>query len=524
MSISINRPLRRALNPLWLSKNLHRLPEIISNYLKQQAKANIPPTVNQIITATTIVNLPNTKRPQIPGIELGGFMSFPNLKILTIGEVPDLSIYCHHLRFEDDEWKVFKKQTHHNLGIDVVLIDPDTKLSQQDTMIVAELENQGTKTFMYKIDTSFAVDLQKFNPIDISNDQCLADVGTIQKLSNPNTKQEILKYSTIICSSSEFNDEQTHAQTVLNILSCGVLVATDKTPTLIKLLPDDFEFVENPLEYSLKQMSQMEYKRLSVFLRRHVHRNYSPSKIVFEIANILNLPEAKSNHNQKISILLPTKRPLQIDMALKNVASQNYKNKELILILHGDGFDVEDIKEKCAQFDFETKIIRCPTDSLFGDNLNQGVDLSSGFYLSKMDDDDWYGPNHLDDLMAAFEYSRATIVGKWANYIHIATKDIVIKNMYDKQETYVGHLPGGTFLINTELIKKVRFGHIKNQIDTELIQRLKQRGGIVYSTHSFNYIRVRHTEGHTYERDDTEYLKSSESKWFKGLVKQDYFI
>lgn len=161
---------------------------------------------------------------------------------------------------------------------------------------------------------------------------------------------------------------------------------------------------------------------------------------------------------------------------------------------------------------------------MFGDNLNSALDSASGFYVTKMDDDDYYGPNHLNDLLAAYEFSRATVVGKWTNVTYLEDKDLVVTFSGGREEKYVQHLPGATLFTITDLLRRVRFGHVNRAIDSELYRRLEAKGGIFYSTHSLNFIRVRHDNGHTYDTSIEDFIAHSYTKPIKRLEKELYFV
>ena len=81
-----------------------------------------------------------------------------------------------------------------------------------------------------------------------------------------------------------------------------------------------------------------------------------------------------------------------------------------MLGLHGDGFTGVD---RClADLSMPATVVRVDSAQPLGAALNSAVAASGGTLLTKMDDDDAYGCEHLWDLVLAHEYSQAHLVEK----------------------------------------------------------------------------------------------------------------
>jgi hypothetical protein len=184
--------------------------------------------------------------------------------------------------------------------------------------------------------------------------------------------------------------------------------------------------------------------------------------------------------------------------------------------LHGEEFDgIADERVTDEVRVGNCTILREPDSTLFGDCLNSALDKVDTPYVTKFDDDDFYGEHHLSDLLVAHDYSSAEIVGKWAHEVYFDNEDISIDWCLDRQEDYVEHLPGATILMRTELLKDLRFDSVPRAIDTHLFERLAKRNGRLYSTHRFNFTRVRHDD-HTFHRDLNYFLKYSNNDVREG--------
>ena len=84
------------------------------------------------------------------------------------------------------------------------------------------------------------------------------------------------------------------------------------------------------------------------------------------------------------------------------------------------------------------------SEASLGKALNAGIEAASGEVITKMDDDDWYGREHLWDLMLALEYSGAELVGKGAEFVYLQEPDLTIRRFVGKAESSNRTLGGGS--------------------------------------------------------------------------------
>jgi hypothetical protein len=289
-----------------------------------------------------------------------------------------------------------------------------------------------------------------------------------------------------------------HIQTVLNLTAAGIPVITPPDPTLTQLIPNHLT-ATNPQQLA-GHLETLEHpptrERQSIPNRRHILTHHT-RKHRFE--QILTHHDIPTNPTPKISILLATKRPDHIEHALNSVTTQNWDNKELILILHGDNFDLPHIQTLTNQLPYPTHIITCPEKTIFGDALNQGLHKATGQYITKMDDDDHYGPNHLTDLHTAHTYTNADIVGKLASIVHLSEFDLTVSREIMDAERFHHHVAGPTLLAPAAVVKSYNFLRRPSRVDTTLLERVTDSGGSLYITHPYGFILERRTSGHTWE-------------------------
>ncbi len=81
------------------------------------------------------------------------------------------------------------------------------------------------------------------------------------------------------------------------------------------------------------------------------------------------------------------------------------------------------------------------------------AERADGRYVSKWDDDDIYGPDHLLDLVLAHDYSNADLVGKGAEFVHLEASDVTIRRFAIGAERPAVTLAGGTLLLERDRLR-----------------------------------------------------------------------
>jgi GT2 family glycosyltransferase len=109
-----------------------------------------------------------------------------------------------------------------------------------------------------------------------------------------------------------------------------------------------------------------------------------------------------------VSVIMPTyNRPIMLKEAIESIIAQDYKNIELIVI-NDNGCDVDHIIKG-----FEDKIkikYRENTRNLkLAASRNVGLNIASGKYITYLDDDDIFYPDHISTLVSFLEKSRYKI-------------------------------------------------------------------------------------------------------------------
>lgn len=196
-----------------------------------------------------------------------------------------------------------------------------------------------------------------------------------------------------------------------------------------------------------------------------------------------------------VSIVVPTNRPGNLDNIIDNVGRQTYPNIELVLALHGIDLDEGATREHAAESGLEDlKFLRVDSDVILGDVFNHGFATARGDFIAKMDDDDYYGAEYLADLVDAFSYTEADIVGKWAHYAYLEGLDTMILRYGKHEHSYQDVLAISTLLMKREVFDSVKFPAMPVGSGSVFLRAAGAEGARIYSGDRFNYLYVRYAD------------------------------
>lgn len=222
---------------------------------------------------------------------------------------------------------------------------------------------------------------------------------------------------------------------------------------------------------------------LSVARRNLALRAHSP------IVSIFGWPS--------VSMLLVTNRENHLHAIVEMLAKQTYPNLELVLLTHG--FELDDhIAAHFSELSFPALTRSVPGELNLGEVLTVASSLASGELITKIDDDDFYGPEHVWDLVVARMYSGAEIVGKALDNIYLASENVTVFRPNYAAEKYAKFVAGGTMLISQADLRAVGgWRPVPKSVDLALIERVTEHGGLIYRMNGHGYIYVRHAQDST---------------------------
>lgn len=249
-------------------------------------------------------------------------------------------------------------------------------------------------------------------------------------------------------------------------------------------------------------------EHLSIEMRRCALRDHS----LRSRARHVIAATGASAQPPEVSILAPTRRPDRVGDVIATVSGQTYRRLELVLALHGDGFDSDaEIEALAGDLDASLRIVRVDGSQTLGGVLRAAADAAGGSLITKMDDDDYYGAEHIWDLVLAHEYSAAELIGKSAEYVYLERLDTTVRDQ-NRQKFSERYIPfvgvsGGVLMISRhDLDAAGGWRRVPRRVDIALAHDVTLAGGRIYWTHGAGYLRVRHGDEHTWNVEDSHFL------------------
>lgn len=242
----------------------------------------------------------------------------------------------------------------------------------------------------------------------------------------------------------------------------------------------------------------------SVHERRHALRQHGPT--------------AALDAWPTVSVVLVTHRPDHLVRAMAQVSRLAYPRLEVVVGVHGDRVDAAQVWQLAHDLPHPATVVALEGVLTLGEALQRCCDRAEGTLVTKMDDDDVYGPEHIWDLVLAHQYSGAQVVGKALDWIYLESQDATVFRPTYPAEKYADFVAGGTMLISrADLAAVGGWRPVPKSVDRALLDRVLADGGLVYRTHGLGYVYVRHSAGHTAAVRDEHFLTKTTAT-VPGLV------
>jgi hypothetical protein len=218
-----------------------------------------------------------------------------------------------------------------------------------------------------------------------------------------------------------------------------------------------------------------------------------------------------------VSVVVSSKRPHDIEACLGYLAGQTYPTWEVVLGLHG--YDVsESTRDRWRSLvTAPLRVLSLPVDLTFGAVLGRLSRVADGELLTKVDDDDRYGAQHLTDLVVAWHTSGADVAAKGSRFVYFPEAEETIDRGWTAPELFGVTPAGGTMLFSRGTLAEVGgWSHAPRHVDTDLLARVRAAGGVVFRTHGLEYVYVRRSAGHTWHTDLDD-LRAQGERVYPGL-------
>ncbi|MEV4184524.1 glycosyltransferase [Streptosporangium canum] len=216
-----------------------------------------------------------------------------------------------------------------------------------------------------------------------------------------------------------------------------------------------------------------------------------------------------------VSVVMSSMRPHLLGSALTQIARQRRVETEVLLALHGVPAGHEAVRRALRECGLPVTVIEADAETPFGEVLNLAASRASGEYVAKWDDDDWYGPEHLADLLLARSYAGADIVGAAAEFFYLEPLNATIRRTDYTSEIWSDHVAGGTILLDRARYAELGgFPPLPRGVDAGFLKAAHAAGARIYRTHGLGYVLRRSVSAeHTWRLSLAHFLRVATNQW-----------
>ena len=199
-------------------------------------------------------------------------------------------------------------------------------------------------------------------------------------------------------------------------------------------------------------------------------------------------------------------------------------DRELIFVANADEFTEVNLDRVRNQVPGST-VLRLDEEASLGQCLNEARRFATGDYIAKFDDDDHYGDAYLADLLLAFAYTDAAVVGKQCYFAYLEGRDETVLRFPGREFREAPRVVGGTILADRSLTDHIMFDDLPRGTDTTWLEAVRDQGLTVYSADRYNFCQVRRADvsTHTWKPSDAEFLRPTNAV-AAGFAREAIFV
>ncbi len=297
---------------------------------------------------------------------------------------------------------------------------------------------------------------------------------------------------------------------VYELLGCGTPVIStpsrsveEQFPGIVQVAKDASE--ANELAEHLLN-DEWGWLRLSHRGYREVMQKHTYARRAHQIRRALG--DASEHVEPSVSIIMASNRPHFIDRIVTNICRQTHSRIELVLVIQDYSKAQEsELKRKLRERKSNIgtiKIIRDDGDTPLGARLNMAATASTGEYVAKMDDDDFYFENYLSDMLIPFQFGDWALVGKREVFVYLEGKDETLIRLKGERHKLTQFVAGPTFVLKRHIFAMTGFSPLNRGEDSGLLESLRNLGFSIYAADPFNFLQFRSKDStnHTWQVDD----------------------
>jgi glycosyltransferase involved in cell wall biosynthesis len=233
-------------------------------------------------------------------------------------------------------------------------------------------------------------------------------------------------------------------------------------------------------------------------------------------SNLRKTRRSQISQYPSVSVVIATVRPNDLENILNQILKQTLPKFEVLLGLHDIELNTKHkvLIKKLGARKVKVSHQKFAKSSTLGEILSTLCESATGEYISKIDDDDYYGPEHLRDLVDTALDTKAEVVGRAMNYVYLEPLSLTVRryspNGIQAVELWSEWVCGGTILVKRDAAKAAGFfGKGTTAVDKYLLSHVTENGGKIYRTFGAGYIYRRSFTAHTYVTNYSKYLNNA---------------
>lgn len=374
---------------------------------------------------------------------------------------------------------------------------------EQMQMLFPAAESAATDQDPFEIWSRFAGKGEQYEFPEPWSRHVVGSLAYDQMLSAYRTYKAFLNVNTITDSPTMC------ARRVLEITACGTPVVSPPADALRPFLGEGIAVVDSTEQATATLTTLLSddhaRARLVHLGQRELWRGHTYSHRVDQMLAPLG-HEPLAGRRPSVSVVTATRRPQQVRHLLAQIGQQCEVEHELLLGTHG--FDLSPDDQRFAdELGLRVRVMPQPTDRPLGAILNDLIAHAEGEVVSKMDDDDLYGPQYLTDLLDWRFVSGADVVGKQARFVHLLGSGetrFVSGHMEHCPSTFVA---GPTITVSREAAAELTFPDLPTGEDTGFLKRALEAGLSIAAADRFNFVQMRNRNAadHTWVVADEDF-------------------
>lgn len=277
---------------------------------------------------------------------------------------------------------------------------------------------------------------------------------------------------------------------IFELLACGANIISGYSIGIEKMFPNIVKLcrTQEDTEYYLRTLlcDKEQRDRLSLLGQRIVFKYHTYEhriKTILEKVGIKYMSEQEPG----VTIITSCTTDTYIDNIFENYSRQSYKQKELLIITANDNPNLEELKKKSSLYS-NVRIFIFNCNNPLSNCLNFVIGKSRFNYIAIFNEIDYYAPEFIGDLINAFKYTDADIVGKLSHYVYFEESKTLAIRFPDKEYRYVDFLSASTMIIKKNVFNKIKFNENTIDVYTQFINDCIKNNIKLYSADRYNYI------------------------------------